>query len=180
MTMNRIWHAAHRMPRHATVAQRIVWHTAHSKQCDCRDSKGYLAKLKAMQKTSGPHINAPGELHDTVQVYIQAFPKEVQKVLRSMRTVIKRAVPNAVESISYRIPAYKLNNRVLIYFAGFAKHVSLYPSSQGMLKAIPALAQYQSGRGTLKFALGDRLPLALIEKAVLYRAKEVLAKSKKG
>ena len=60
--------------------------------------------------------------------YIRSFPKESQALLQEIRNTIKKAAPGAEERISYGIPAFNLNDRYLIYFAGFKNHESVYPA----------------------------------------------------
>lgn len=114
----------------------------------------------------------------TVDEYIAGFPPDVQKILKKIRATIRKAAPKAEESISYRIPAYKLNG-VLIYFAAHAKHIGLYPAPRGAEEFREELAQYGAGKGTLQFPLGQPVPYDLIRRIVAYRAAENLARKKK-
>ena len=108
----------------------------------------------------------------TVDAYIKAFPKPVASRLRAIRRIVKKEAKGAEELISYSIPAYKLNG-MLIYFAGFAHHVSIYPYTSTMNKlGKKVLSAYQSGRGTLRFGNDKPLPLSLIRKIVRLRVKE--------
>ena len=109
---------------------------------------------------------------ETVDDYIRRFPREVQRVLRALRRVIRDVAPDAEESISYRIPVYKVRKRPLVYFAGFQHHVSLYPATERSVAPIPRLAAYRSGRGTLKFPLDKPVPLAVVKQFVRLRLKE--------
>jgi uncharacterized protein YdhG (YjbR/CyaY superfamily) len=83
------------------------------------------------------------------------------------------ALPEAEEVISYQIPAYKLNGRAVIYFAGWREHYSLYPAS-GELKAAfkDELAPYEVSKGTIRFPLSEPVPVKLIERITKFRAKE--------
>jgi uncharacterized protein YdhG (YjbR/CyaY superfamily) len=113
--------------------------------------------------------------YSTVDEYIALQPKEAQRVLRRVRTAIRKAVPEAVETISYRIPAYKLRGRILIYFAGWKDHYSLYPSTAPLVRAFKKeLAPYEvSGKGTVRFPLAGEVPVKLIAAMTRFRAKEV-------
>ena len=62
----------------------------------------------------------------SVDNYIETFPKEIQTKLLQIRQIIKEIAPEAVESISYGMPAYKMNKKPLVYFAGYAKHIGFY------------------------------------------------------
>lgn len=114
----------------------------------------------------------------TVNEYIASFPEDIQAVLEKMRATIERAVPGAEEIISYNIPAFKLNGRYVIYFAGFKNHVSIYPVSADVRKKFgKKVAPYLSGKGTAKFPLDKPIPFGLITKIVKYKVKENLAKT---
>jgi uncharacterized protein YdhG (YjbR/CyaY superfamily) len=106
-----------------------------------------------------------------VDRYIAGFPPAVQRILRKIRTTIRKAAPTATESISYGIPAYTLNGR-LIYFAGFTKHVSIYPAPRGAGAFKEELAGYKGGKGTVQFPLDRPIPYGLITRIVKFRAKQ--------
>jgi uncharacterized protein YdhG (YjbR/CyaY superfamily) len=121
----------------------------------------------------------------TVDDYIAGFPDDVQRVLKEIRATIKKVAPEAQEGISYQIPTFKLNSIFLIYFAGFKKHVSLYPILSECPGFEDELAPYRSGRATAKFPLDQPIPFALISKIVTFmkaenikRAEAKAAKSK--
>jgi uncharacterized protein YdhG (YjbR/CyaY superfamily) len=108
-----------------------------------------------------------------VDAYIAAAPKAAQPHLRHLRSVIKEAAPKAEERISYGMPSYHYEGR-LIYFAAFKTHVGVYPSFQAEKHN---LAKYMAGQGTLRFPLDEPLPAALIRKLVKARVKEYDAKA---
>jgi len=110
----------------------------------------------------------------TVDEYISSFPEDVQKILEEIRGTIKAAAPEAKEKISYQIACFELNGRNLIHFAGWKKHVSLYPVPAGSEAFNKEIAKYADGRGTVKFPLNKPLPLKLIEKAIKYRLADHL------
>ena len=115
-----------------------------------------------------------------INEYIKNFPAGTQKTLKQIRATIKKITPAAEEVISYGIPAFRLNERALIYFAGWKEHVSIYPVPKD--KAFQKeVENYQTGKGTLQFPLDKPLPLKVITKAVKLRVKENtgLAKAKK-
>lgn len=111
-----------------------------------------------------------------VDAYIRGFPADVQQILSALRKAIRQVVPDAEESISYRIPTYKLAKRPIVYFAGYQHHVSLYPATERSVAPLPRLTPYRSGRGTLKFPLETAVPLALVKQFVRLRVKEELAR----
>lgn len=116
--------------------------------------------------------------------YIAGFPDDVQTVLRQIRSTIRAAAPDAEETISYQIPTFTLHGTYLIYFAGFKKHVSVYPAPVDNPEFAEEMAVYGSGRGTARFPLNRPIPLDLITRMVKFRIQETLsrleAKGKKG
>jgi uncharacterized protein YdhG (YjbR/CyaY superfamily) len=109
---------------------------------------------------------------DNIDEYIAAFPKETQQVLRQIRTTIRRAAPGAEETISYAIPCFNLEGHYLIYFAGYKKHVSVYPAPRGDKAFKEELAQYKGGKGTVQFPLDKPIPYDLITRMVKFKIKQ--------
>ena len=100
---------------------------------------------------------------ESVDEYIARHPQDVQATLRRVRSVIRKALPGAEEVISYQIPAYRLHDRCVIYFAGWKQHYSLYPASAGLVAAFRKdLAPYPVSKGTIRFPLGRPVPGTLI------------------
>jgi uncharacterized protein YdhG (YjbR/CyaY superfamily) len=106
-----------------------------------------------------------------VDAYIAGYPDEVREILQKVRTAIREAAPDATESISYQIPAYRLNGRTLVYFAGHKKHIGLYPVPVGNPE-LEELSEYASGKGTAQFPLNKPVPFGLIDRIVKFRAKD--------
>ena len=113
----------------------------------------------------------------TVDEYIGGFPAEAQKVLKKIRSTIKKAAPKAEERISYGIAAY-FENGILIYFAGFKNHVSVYPAPRGEPEFKKDLAAYKGGKGTVQFPLDAPVDYALITRIVKFRQQENALKAK--
>ena len=112
-----------------------------------------------------------------IDAYIKGFPKGVQAVLQEVRQTIRVAAPKAEETIKYLIPTYTLNGN-LIHFAGYKKHIGMYPSpAPDTEKFKQQLAAYQGPKGALRFPLSEPMPLALISKVVKLRVKEDKAKA---
>jgi uncharacterized protein YdhG (YjbR/CyaY superfamily) len=109
---------------------------------------------------------------NSIDEYISTFPEGTQRILEELRETIKAAAPEAGEKISYGIPTFTLNNTYLIYFAGWKKHVSIYPIPTGSESFNKQVAKYMEGKGTLKFPLDKPLPLKLIAKIVKLRIAE--------
>jgi len=120
------------------------------------------------------NLSAPG----SVDEYISCFPGHVQNVLQELRRVIKSAAPAAEEVISYRMPAYRLNG-VVVYFAAFKDHISLFPTASGIAAFSNKLKDYDCSRGTIRFAADSELPWGLISEIVSFRVEECLGKSAK-
>jgi len=110
----------------------------------------------------------------SVDDYIAGFPADVQKVLKKIRATIRKAAPKADESISYQIAAYKINGKVLIYFAGFAKHVSVYPAPRDAKEFKKELAAYKGGKGTVQFPLDSKIDYDLITRIVKFRLSKLV------
>ena len=112
--------------------------------------------------------------------YIAGFPPAVQPVLERVRNTIRKAVPGAEETISYSIPTFKLHGRYVLYFAGWQRHYSLYPSTDRLIAAFQdELAPYEvSGKGTIRFPLSEPVPVKLIQAIAKFRAKEVAGSAK--
>ena len=110
----------------------------------------------------------------SIDEYIIACPEESQACLRQIRELIHALVPEAKEKISYQIACFELSGKNLIHFAGWKKHVSLYPIPAGNEAFNKAIAKYADGKGTVKFPLDKPLPIKLIEKAVKYRLADHL------
>jgi uncharacterized protein YdhG (YjbR/CyaY superfamily) len=110
----------------------------------------------------------------TVGEYIASHPPAVQRALRRVRSAIRKAMPRAEEVISYQIPAYKLDGRAVLYFAGWNEHYSLYPSTSRLVTAFKDdLAPYEISKGTIRFPLSKPVPVALIAAVAKFRATEV-------
>jgi len=112
------------------------------------------------------------EHHATIDDYIEAFPEDVQVILRKMRQTIRDAAPRAVEAISYQMPTFKLNGRTLVHFAAFKSHIGFYPIPTGIEAFKEELAPYKQGKGSVQFPLDKPIPYDLVERIVKYRVSE--------
>lgn len=109
-----------------------------------------------------------------VDDYIKAQPTAVQGILHCVRSTIRKAIPGAEEVISYKMPAYKLNGTVVIYFAAAKKHYSLYLATKPLVAEFKdELARYKLSKGTISFPLSENVPVKLIERIAKFRAKAV-------
>jgi uncharacterized protein YdhG (YjbR/CyaY superfamily) len=117
--------------------------------------------------------------YKNIDEYLGTLPEEVQLLLEEIRQLVWEEVPDAKETISYQLPAFKLNGRVLIYFAGWKNHISIYPILSEMETSLKGLSAYKtSGKGTVQFPLDKPLPLPLIREIVRFQVKKNLQKQK--
>jgi len=114
----------------------------------------------------------------SVDEYIALQPAAVQGILARVRSAIRKAVPEAVEVISYKMPTYTLYGGRLLYFAVWKQHYSIYAATQEVVAAFcDELAGYEVDKGTIRFPLSEPVPVKLIGRIAKFRAKEAAAKS---
>jgi uncharacterized protein YdhG (YjbR/CyaY superfamily) len=114
-----------------------------------------------------------------VDLYISNFPPDVQEILKKIRSIIKRAAPDAVESIVYQMPAYKTNKKVLVYFGAYKDHVGFYATPSGHEEFASELSGYKHGKGSVQFPYDEPIPYDLIKQMVEFRVYENQSKHKK-
>ena len=107
----------------------------------------------------------------SINEYIAEFPAAIQEKLEELRALIRESAPDATETISYAIPTFDLGGRHLVHFAGYAKHVGLYPAPSGIEAFRKELEPYKSGKGSVQFPLGQPLPADLIRRIVRFRVE---------
>lgn len=106
------------------------------------------------------------------EAYIQSFPVEVQEILCKVREVVKQNAPEAIENISYGMPAFKTFGKPLVYFAGYKSHIGFYATPTGHEEFKKELSKYKQGKGSVQFPLGQPIPYDLIAKITAFRAAE--------
>jgi len=111
-----------------------------------------------------------------VDEYINDFDGETQKRLTQTRKLVQEAAPEAVESISYGMPAYKIHGKPLVYFGGYKSHIGFYATPTGHKAFEKELSKYKQGKGSVQFPLDEPLPSKLITEIVLFRMAENQAK----
>jgi len=114
---------------------------------------------------------------NNIDEYIAGFPKDVQKILEQIRTTVKQAAPEAEETISYAMPAFKLQGN-LVYFAAFKNHIGFYALPTGNEAFKKELSTYKTGKGSIQFPLDKPMPLDLVTRIVKFRIKENQERSK--
>jgi uncharacterized protein YdhG (YjbR/CyaY superfamily) len=114
----------------------------------------------------------------TIDEYIKTFPENIQSILEEMRQAIHEAAPQAIETISYQMPTFKLNGKNLAYFAAFKNHIGFYPIPSGIEAFKKELASYKQGKGSVQFPFDKPIPFDLVKKITMFRVKENLRKKR--
>ena len=112
-----------------------------------------------------------GATPQTVDDYLAAVPEQARATLEKIRKTIKAVAPQATEVISYQIPMFKQHG-MLVGFAAFKGHCSLFPGSKAMETYKDELKAYETSKGTIRFPIGKPLPAALVKKLVKTRIAE--------
>lgn len=109
----------------------------------------------------------------TVEEYLDGFDGDVRARLEAMRETVRATAPDAVESMAYGMPAYKLDRKPLVYFAGFPKHVGFYATPNGHEAFAEDFARYVQGKGSVQFPHTEPLPLDLVRRVVEFRVAAI-------
>jgi len=132
--------------------------------------------MKKAKKKSGIQ---DGGRPKTVDEYLARVPEPARGTLNKIRAAIKAAAPkDATETISYGIPAFR-HKEVLVWFAAFADHCSLFPTGAMIDKFKDDLVGYTISKGTIQFPLNKPLPASLVKKMVKARVAYIAAKSRR-
>ena len=115
---------------------------------------------------------------NTIDEYISGFPEVTRNILEQIRSTIKKAAPEAEETIKYSMPTFTLKGN-LVYFAAFKNHIGLYPAPTGDDEISNELSLYKAAKGTLRFPLDKPIPYDLIGRVVKLRVKESIDKTKR-
>ncbi len=108
---------------------------------------------------------------DTIDQYIAQQSEAVQQLLERIRQTVKAAAPEAVESISYQMPAFKYHG-ALVYFAAYKNHIGFYPTGSGIKAFQKEISVYKNSKGAVQFSLDQPIPYGLITKMVHFKLKE--------
>lgn len=123
---------------------------------------------RSFQKQNQGHYC--GEAPKTVEEYIKAQPEEVQKYLEEVRKAIRKALPNAKERISWSMPTF-WDGQNIIQFAGFQRHIGLYPGPKAVEHFAEKLVDYKTNKGTIQLPYQKPLPIKLIEEIAVWCQK---------
>lgn len=110
--------------------------------------------------------------YKSIDEYIADFPENVAHLLENIRNCIKEAAPDAEETISYNMPAFK-QKKILVYFAAYKNHIGFYALPSGNEAFQHEISKYKTGKGSIQFPLSEEIPFDLIKQMVRYRIKEV-------
>lgn len=112
----------------------------------------------------------------TIDEYIAAFPPDVRETLQAIRQTIRKAAPDAEETIKYRIPTFTLKGN-LVHFGAYKKHIGFYPTPSAMEKFEEELSAYEGSKGAVRFPLDEPVPFQLITEIVKFRVRENLQRA---
>ncbi len=107
-----------------------------------------------------------------IDEYLSRLSPEKRATLEQLRKDIQAAAPKVEECISYRIPGFRLNGRLLVSFGAAAKHCAFYPGAHPVEALVEELAKYATSKGTIRFPVDTPLPTALVRKIVRLRSAE--------
>ena len=113
----------------------------------------------------------------TIDDYLARVPDEARATLEKLRQTIRAAAPKAVEVISYQMPTFKLDGRMLVSFAAFKDHCSFFPGAAPIKAHADDLKSYATSKGTIRFPTSKSLPAAFVRKLVKARIRENEAKA---
>jgi len=138
-----------------------------------------IARMKKMKSGKhGPAAQGNGA-PKTVNEYLAGVPEPARSTLSKIRAAIRSAVPReATETISYRIPAFKYKG-VLVWFAAFSDHCSLFPTASVIETFKNELKDYSTSKGTIQFPIDKPLPTALVRKMVKARVVQIDSKKRR-
>jgi uncharacterized protein YdhG (YjbR/CyaY superfamily) len=131
-------------------------------------------------KPSTKPPNKPASPAEQLRKYFAAVPPGARAELKRIRAAIRAEAPAAIESVSYGIPAFKLEGKPLVYYAAWKQHTSMYPLTAAAKAAVGTqLTKYKTTKGTIQFPLGEPVPLSIVKRIVKARVAEIKKTSKR-
>ncbi len=112
-------------------------------------------------------------ISNAVEDYIGGFDGVVHERLVELRQLVRAEVPEAIESLSYGLVAYKLRGKPLIYFGGFKNHVGFYATPNGHEAFKDDFAKYKQGKGSVQFPNDQSFPMDVIKRVIAYRKTQI-------
>ena len=133
--------------------------------------RGGLSTIARMQpaKRAKPKPGRSGRKPATVEEYLERIPQPARRQVEKLRAAVRASVPKtATETISYGIPAFR-DTRVLVWYAAFADHCSLFPTAEVIQEFRSELKGFSTSKGTIHFPLDEPIPVALVKRLVKAR-----------
>ncbi|HJP59475.1 MAG TPA: DUF1801 domain-containing protein [Gemmatimonadaceae bacterium] len=116
--------------------------------------------------------SAEQQARDQIRAYTAKLPPATRRRLRELADTIRKTAPDAVDAFSYQIPAFRLNGKILVWYAGWANHLSIYPLNAAD-REFASQKGFKTAKGTVQFPLDDPLPVSLIKRLVKSRIAAV-------
>ena len=138
-------------------------------------SKGLPGVAAAANATPAIAYHRRMSPESSFEAYLAGLPVEQQELLRELRAQVLALAPDAVDAISYGMPALKVDGRALIWFAGWKRHCSVYPVGPGFIAVHPELAGHgRTDKGALHFSAARPLPPGVVEDLVRERLADLV------
>ncbi len=116
---------------------------------------------------------------ENIDQYIAGFEPDVQERLKDIRKLVHDTISDAVESISYQMPAFKYKGKILSYFAAFKNHIGFYATPESNQAFKDELSEYKTTKGTIQLPYDKPIPMQLLRKIILYKAMSIENQKKK-
>ncbi|MFN3529714.1 MAG: iron chaperone [Bacteroidia bacterium] len=111
--------------------------------------------------------------HPEVDAHIAAFSADIQARMQQIRALVASIAPEVEERLAYRMPAYRLHGKVLLYFDAYHHHLGLYALPNTHASFADELKAYKQGKGSVQFPHQKELPIELIDRMIRHRVAEI-------